>query len=53
MKKECTLYKAWLLKNNKKGTHSSNVCSEVNSVTVPIDTWWIDSGATTHVSVSM
>ena len=53
MKKECTLYKAWLLKNNKKGTYSSNVCSEVNSVTVPIDTWWIDSGATTHVSVSM
>jgi gag-polypeptide of LTR copia-type len=28
-------------------------CEEVNSVSVSIDTWWIDSGATTHIFVSM
>jgi hypothetical protein len=31
----------------------SLVCEEVNSVSVSIDTWWIDSGAITHISVSM
>ena len=29
------------------------VCSEVNLASVPKDTWWVDSGATTHISVSM
>ena len=29
------------------------VCSEVNLSSVPGHTWWIDSGATTHISVSM
>ena len=29
------------------------VCSEVNLASVPRNTWWIDSGATTHISVSM
>jgi hypothetical protein len=32
---------------------SSFVCSKVNTVLVPINTWWIDSSATTHVYVSM
>jgi GAG-pre-integrase domain len=31
----------------------SLICEEVNSVSVSIDTWWIYSGATTHISVSM
>jgi GAG-pre-integrase domain len=31
----------------------SLICKEVNSVSVSIDTWWIDLGATTHISVSM
>ncbi|CAH9111538.1 unnamed protein product, partial [Cuscuta europaea] len=29
------------------------VCCEVNLTSVPKDTWWVDSGATTHISVSM
>lgn len=49
-KKQCANYQQWL---KKKGTLVSLVCSKVNTVSVPIDTWWIDSGATTHVSVSM
>ena len=29
------------------------VCSEVNLMSVPSNTWWLDSGATTNISVSM
>ena len=29
------------------------VCSEVNLALVPSNTWWLDSGATTNISVSM
>ena len=29
------------------------VYSEVNLISVPRHTWWIDFGATTHISVSM
>ena len=29
------------------------VSSEVNLALVPSDTWWIDTGATTHISVTM
>jgi gag-polypeptide of LTR copia-type/GAG-pre-integrase domain len=47
MKKNCINYQAW---RAKKGNFSL-VCEELNSVS--IDTWWIDSGATTHISVSM
>ena len=50
MKKECTKYHAWRV---KKGSFLNFVCSEVNLVSVPIHTWWLDSGATTHISVSM
>jgi hypothetical protein len=49
MKKNCTNYHAWRV---KKGNFSI-VCEEVNSVSVSIDTWWIDSGVITHISVSM
>ena len=31
----------------------SLVCSEVNLTSVPRHTWWLDSAATTHISVSM
>ena len=37
----------------KKGMLHNLVCSEINSSSVPGHTWWIDSGATTHISVSM
>jgi GAG-pre-integrase domain len=49
MKKNYTNYHTWCA---KKGNFSL-VCEEVNSVSVLIDTWWIDSAATTHISVSM
>nr|KYP36428.1 Retrovirus-related Pol polyprotein from transposon TNT 1-94 [Cajanus cajan] len=50
MKKECPKYASWRV---KKGNFLSFVCSEVNLAFVPRDTWWVDSGATTHISVSM
>ena len=50
VKKDCTKYNAWRI---KKGTLLILVCSEVNLTSVPRHTWWIDSGATTHISVSM
>ena len=49
-KKQCTNYHAW---RAKKGTLLNLVCSEVNLTSVPKHTWWIDYGATTHISVSM
>ena len=50
LKKKCVKYKAWRV---KKGKLLIYVCSEVNLTSVPKDTWWVDSGATTHVSVSI
>ncbi|RVW13644.1 Retrovirus-related Pol polyprotein from transposon TNT 1-94 [Vitis vinifera] len=50
MKKTCTKYAAW---REKKGTLLNFVCSEINLAVVPTDTWWIDMGATTHISVTM
>ena len=50
IKMNCTNYRAW---RAKKGMPLSLVCSEVNLTSVPRHTWWIDSGATTHISVSM
>ena len=49
-KKQCTNYHAW---HAKKGTLQNLVCFEVNLTLVPKHTWWIDSGATTHISVSI
>jgi hypothetical protein len=49
MKKKYINYHAW---RAKKGNFSL-ICEEVNSVSVLIDTWLIDSGATTHISMSM
>ena len=42
-------YHAWCA---KKGMLLSLVCSKDNLVSVPRHTWWVDSGATTHISVS-
>ncbi|RVW88213.1 Retrovirus-related Pol polyprotein from transposon TNT 1-94 [Vitis vinifera] len=50
MKKTCTKYSAW---REKKGTLLNFVCSEINLAVVPTDIWWIDTGATTHISVTM
>ena len=50
MKKTCTKYAAW---REKKGTLLNFVCSEIDLAVVPTDTWWIDTGATTHISVTM
>ena len=49
-KKQCTNYHAW---HTKKGTLLNLVYSEVNLTSVPKHTWWIDSSATTRISVSM
>ena len=46
-KKDCPKRKDWF---DKKGKHYSFVCYEMNLVEVPNNTWWLDSGATTHVS---
>ena len=48
-KKHCSNYHAW---RAKKGMLLNLVCSEVNLTSVPKHLWWIDSGATTHISVS-
>ena len=47
-KKECSKFVAWRI---KKGTLVTLVCFEVNLTYVPSHTWWVDSGATTHVSI--
>ena len=49
-KKQCTNYHGW---RAKKDTLLNLVCFEVNLTLVPKHTWWMDSGATTHISVSM
>ena len=50
VKKDCSKFAAWRV---KKGMLLNFVCSEVNLATVPSDTWWVDSGSTAHISVSM
>ena len=47
MKKDCIKRKAWF---EKRGINLSFVCYESNLAEVPSNTWWIDSGATTHVT---
>ena len=49
-KKQCTNYHVC---RAKKGTLLKLVFSEVNLTSAPKHTWWIDSGATTYISVSM
>ncbi|KAL1214071.1 Retrovirus-related Pol polyprotein from transposon TNT 1-94 [Cardamine amara subsp. amara] len=47
IRKDCPKRQAWF---DKKGTKHLFVCSELNLVEVPHNTWWLDSGASTHVS---
>ncbi|XP_075091938.1 uncharacterized protein LOC142172071 [Nicotiana tabacum] len=48
--KDCLKCKAWF---EKKGTISAFVYFESNLVEVPNNTWWLDSGATAHVSTTL
>ena len=45
--KDCPRRKAWF---EKKGKHNAYVCFESYLAEVPNNTWWLDSGCTTHVS---
>ncbi|KAG6641745.1 hypothetical protein CIPAW_09G096200 [Carya illinoinensis] len=47
---DCRRFKSWL---DKKGTHSLLVCFESNLVDVHSDTWWLDTGATIHITNSL
>ncbi|RDY14604.1 hypothetical protein CR513_00311, partial [Mucuna pruriens] len=46
MKKQCPKYVVWHV---KKGKFLSLICFEINLTFVLVDTWWVDSGATTHI----
>ena len=46
-KKDCPKRKKWF---EKKGIFYISINFESNLVEVPNNTWWLDSGATTHVS---
>ena len=50
LKKDCLKRKAWF---EKKGKPCALVCFESNFTEVPHNTWWIDSGSTTHISNTM
>ena len=45
--KDCSKRRAWF---EKKGKHLAFIYFESNLTEVPSNTWWIDSGATIHVS---
>ncbi|KAF1891198.1 hypothetical protein Lal_00001339 [Lupinus albus] len=50
MKKKCPKYATCRVKN---GEFLNLVCSEINLAFVPNDTWWVDSGATTKISITL
>ena len=51
MKKECPKYATWRV---KKGKFLTLVYFEVNLDFLSKDTWWwVDSGVTTHISISL
>ncbi|CAH9119283.1 unnamed protein product, partial [Cuscuta epithymum] len=47
--RECSKFKEWLA---KKGTHLFMIYESFN-ISVPINTWWIDSGSMVHVTNSL
>ena len=54
---DCFKFKTWLEKKKKERDMehdmlSAYVCFESNLVNVPLDSWWLDSGATVHVATS-
>ena len=42
-----------IMRRANKGTLLNLICSEVNLTSVPKHTWWIDSRASTNISMSM
>ena len=50
MKKDYLKYAKWLI---KKGKLLNFVCSKVNLALILNHTWWRDTGATAHISVTM
>jgi len=46
-KKDCLKRKKWF---EKKGTYYVSIGFESNLIEEPNNTWWLDSGATTHAS---
>lgn len=49
-KKECAGFKKWM---DDKGNPISLVCYESNMANVNLNTWWIDSGSTIHITNSL
>ncbi|XP_068331583.1 uncharacterized protein [Pyrus communis] len=56
-KTECTRYKRWKenkeCKKNKGTLHRISVCFQSNLVKISYDTWWLETGATIHVTNSL
>ena len=50
IRKDCAKYVAWRV---NKGMILAFVYSKVNLCFAPMDTWWVDSAVTTHISVIM
>ena len=50
VKKDCNHFKNWL---EKKGTPLALVYFESNLVDVPLNSWWIDTGASIYVTNSL
>ncbi|KAM1562249.1 hypothetical protein ACFX1Z_005280 [Malus domestica] len=53
MKKNFPKYKAWLAKQEVKKGKNVFVCFESNSVDIPSNAWWLDSGSSIHVTNSL
>ncbi|KAG6619845.1 hypothetical protein I3842_13G106500 [Carya illinoinensis] len=55
--KYCFKFKVWLEKKKKKknssGTSLALVCFESSLVDVPLNSWWIDSSASIHITNSL
>ena len=53
--KDCFKFKIWLekKKKNSTGTPLALVCFESSLVDVPLNSWWIDSGASIHIANSL
>ena len=50
----CFKFKTWLeKKKNEHGMLSPHVYFQSNLVNVPLDSWWLDSGATVYVATSL
>ncbi|KAK2988306.1 hypothetical protein RJ640_011977 [Escallonia rubra] len=50
MRKECHKFREWL---EKKGNLSICVCYESYTIDAPLNTWWVDTCATVHITNSL